>query len=536
MKSLTDDGLISPLKFHDHFIKALPGDPEMSNYRRGVYGACYSFVKPAKASSPNLIAYSTELANDLGLKPEFCNSPLFTGLFSGNIILDGMKPYASCYGGHQFGTWAGQLGDGRCINLGELETQNGQMFSVQIKGSGPTPYSRMGDGFAVLRSSIREFLASEAMYHLGVPTTRALSIIQTGNSVVRDLLYDGNPRLEPGAIVCRTATSFVRFGHFELYAARGDIECLKRLADYTIIHQFPHLGAPSSDIYTQWFFEICERTARLIAEWKRVGFVHGVMNTDNMAITGDTIDYGPFGWLDQYDENWTPNLSDNSVKRYRFRFQVEIAKWNLFQLARAISPLVKAPEELLNGLDLFSHRVENTWHQLLAKKLGVTLGGTDSDTSFCEELFNILQSLRIDMTVFFRKLAELEVYRTQHNRAVLLAPLKPAFYDSASFSEEDWCRLDSWVRTYVKKVQVSEMSNQQRIALMNRSNPKFILRNYLAQQAIEKAESGDFSMVMTLAEVLRNPYEEQHSFESLSEKQPENFRKASGNCALSCSS
>src|SRR5688572_12229981 len=326
--------------FASRFTDVLPADPETRNFRRQVTGACYSFVKPASFPNASLIAWSQELGNELGLTPATMGIEKFTAVFSGNLQEPGMHPYACCYGGHQFGHWAGQLGDGRAINLGEVTDIAGQHQVLQLKGAGPTPYSRTADGLAVLRSSLREFLCSEAMYYLGVPTTRALSLVLTGEKVVRDMFYDGNPQAEPGAIVCRVAPSFVRFGNFEIFTMRQDHAVLRQLADFTITRDFPHLGKPGPDTYFAWFKEVCARTAALMVHWMRVGFVHGVMNTDNMSILGLTIDYGPYGWLENYDPNWTPNTTDAQGRRYRFGQQPQIALWNLLQLANALYPLI----------------------------------------------------------------------------------------------------------------------------------------------------------------------------------------------------
>src|SRR3569623_2446364 len=265
-----------------------------------------------------------------------------------------MQPWASNYGGHQFGHWAGQLGDGRAITVGEIINAAGQRWELQLKGAGPTPYSRHADGRAVLRSSIREFLCSEAMHHLGVPTTRALCLVETGEAVVRDMFYDGHPREEPGAIVCRVAPSFVRFGHFELPYARNDVALLRQLADFTIRRAFPHLRGQGEALYADWFGVVCERTARLMALWMRVGFVHGVMNTDNMSILGLTIDYGPYGWIDDYDPDWTPNTTDAEGRRYRFGAQPQVAYWNLTRLAGALAPAFESVEPLQAGLERYA--------------------------------------------------------------------------------------------------------------------------------------------------------------------------------------
>jgi uncharacterized protein YdiU (UPF0061 family) len=298
------------LRFDNSFVRALPADPSTEPRPRQVNAALYSFVTPTRVSAPRVIAYSSEVAAMLGWTDEDVRSPNFAEVFGGNALIDGMQPYAANYGGHQFGNWAGQLGDGRAITLGEVLTDAGGRLELQLKGAGRTPYSRTADGRAVLRSSVREFLCSEAMHHLGVPTTRALSLVATGDKVVRDMFYDGNPQAEPGAIVCRVAPSFIRFGNFELPSAREDHPLLEKLIDFTIARDYPDLvaeGGDKSEQRARWFGEICARTARMIAHWMRVGFVHGVMNTDNMSILGLTIDYGPYGWVDNFDRNWTKN-------------------------------------------------------------------------------------------------------------------------------------------------------------------------------------------------------------------------------------
>ncbi|HEY2623701.1 MAG TPA: YdiU family protein, partial [Dyella sp.] len=293
------------LRFDNAFTRELPGDPETGARQRQVLGALYSRVEPTPVASPRVVAYSREMAQTLGLSESDLTSADFAAVFGGNALLEGMQPYAANYGGHQFGVWADQLGDGRAIALGEVLDAHGMRWELQLKGAGRTPYSRGADGRAVLRSSIREFLCSEAMHHLGVPTTRALSLVVTGDAVVRDMFYDGHPQEEPGAIVCRVAPSFIRFGNFELPAARGDIELLRKLVDFTIRRDFPELQGSGEALYAEWFGQVCERTAVMMAHWMRVGFVHGVMNTDNMSILGLTIDYGPYGWIDNFDPEWT---------------------------------------------------------------------------------------------------------------------------------------------------------------------------------------------------------------------------------------
>ncbi|HYD10612.1 MAG TPA: YdiU family protein, partial [Acidimicrobiales bacterium] len=330
------------LPFDNRFTRELPADPEPDNRRRQVEGAAYSRVAPTPVASPTTLVWSPEVASMLDLDPAVCTTQAFADVFGGNRVPEGADPFAMVYGGHQFGSWAGQLGDGRAIAIGEVVDRDGGHQTLQLKGAGPTPYSRTADGRAVLRSSIREFLCSEAMFHLGVPTTRALSLVLTGDGVVRDVMYDGNPEVEPGAVVCRVAPSFVRFGTFQLPASRGDIELLRSLVEFTIRNDYPH---HEGDV-AGWFTEVCERTAALVVDWMRVGFVHGVLNTDNMSILGLTIDYGPYGWLESFDPGWTPNTTDAGMRRYRYGAQPEVAHWNLWQLANALAPMLDDPSPL----------------------------------------------------------------------------------------------------------------------------------------------------------------------------------------------
>src|SRR6185369_12916479 len=367
MNGLVD---LCDLSFDNTFVRGLPADPLLHNVPRQVRGACYTRVDPTPAGSPTLLAWSDSVGRMLGASsPRSCTGPV-AEVLGGNRVLPGMQPYAARYGGHQFGNWAGQLGDGRAITLGEVVGADARRYEVQLKGAGLTPYSRTADGRAVLRSSVREFMCSEAMHYLGVPTTRALALVGTGEVVVRDMFYDGHPRAEPGAIVCRVAPSFLRFGNFELLAARGDVDLLKRLADYAIRHHFPALGAPSPETYAAWLTEICRRTAVLMAHWMRVGFVHGVMNTDNMSILGLTIDYGPFGFLDSYDPDFTPNTTDAGERRYRFSNQPRVAKWNLIKLAEALYPLIGSIPPLEEALAAYSETYEAEEGRMLAGKLG----------------------------------------------------------------------------------------------------------------------------------------------------------------------
>jgi serine/tyrosine/threonine adenylyltransferase len=526
------------LTFDNRFVRELPADPETANHRRHVIGACYSRVLPTKVARPQMVAYSREVARQLDLTPEVCESDYFVQVFAGNRLSAGMDSYATCYGGHQFGHWAGQLGDGRAINLGEVINRQGERLTLQLKGAGRTPYSRTADGLAVLRSSVREFLCSEAMHHLGVPTTRALSLILSGEQVIRDMFYDGHPKGEPGAVVCRVAPSFTRFGSFELFATRGDIELLRKLVDYTIRTDFPHLGEPSPEVYLTWFTEVCRRTAEMIVHWQRVGFVHGVMNTDNMSILGLTIDYGPYGWLENYDPHWTPNTTDATHHRYCFGHQPEIAFWNLEQLANAICPLIERVELLQQALNVYEENFIRSWQTMMAGKLGLHTFDPATDDELTTELLAVLQLVETDMTIFYRQLALIDTGRESLHASdeTLMRPLREAYYVPEQLTGEHAARIGNWLRSYIKRTQNDGTPDDLRRKRMNAINPKYVLRNYLAQLAIDEAELGDFSMINELLELLRHPYDEQPDKEELAAKRPDWARQRAGCSMLSCSS
>jgi len=524
------------LVFDNRFINDLPEDPVKENYRRQVQGACYSRVHPEKVSSPKLLSYSAEVAELIGISKNTCETKHFTEMFVGNRLVQGMDPYAMCYGGHQFGNWAGQLGDGRAINLGEIINRRGEHWTLQLKGAGPTPYSRNADGLAVLRSSVREFLCSEAMHHLGIPTTRALSLITTGELVERDMFYDGHPKEEPGAVVCRVSPSFIRFGNFEILSSRGETKLLQRLIDFTIRTDFPHLGKPSTNTYLQWFYEICQTTAEMIINWMRVGFVHGVMNTDNMSILGLTIDYGPYGWLEDFDSNWTPNTTDSHGRRYCFKRQPYIGQWNLLQLANSIHPVINDETPLQEGLKLYNDTFQKGWNDMMAGKLGFSNFQPQTDKELISELLVILQLVETDMTIFFRRLSELGIHADKKETDALLLPLLDAYYQPQQLDREYKNRIGQWLRDYIRRSLQENLSATERRRRMNRTNPKYVLRNYLAQLAIDKAEKGDSSMINQLLELIRYPYDEQPDNETFASKRPEWARNRPGCSMLSCSS
>jgi len=531
MNTAFDLKKLDALEIDTSFINYLPGDPVTENYTRQVARACYSHVKPESFPEASLIAYSRDSAQILGLDPQECESELFTQVFSGTRLLDSMRPYACCYGGHQFGNWAGQLGDGRAINLGDVHAPDGKLWTLQLKGAGPTPYSRSADGLAVLRSSVREFLCSEAMYHLGVPTTRALSLIATGNNVVRDMFYDGHPKKEPGAVVCRVSPSFTRFGSFEIFSARKEQDILKTLADYTIQRNFPHLGKPDKAVYLQWFREVCQSTATMIIHWMRVGFVHGVMNTDNMSVLGLTIDYGPYGWLENYDPDWTPNTTDAEGKRYRFGNQPMIALWNLVQFANAIYPLIEDVEPLEEILQEYKDSYETGWLEMMQSKLGFKESFVD-DEALVLSLIETFALAETDMTLFFRKLADVSA---NNDPLAALQIISPAFY-MPEIGPEAKQGFSAWLQKYVERLGKESRSDDARKAAMNEVNPLYVLRNYLAQLAIDKSEQGDHSMIEELLEVLHSPYTWQEGKDHLAEKRPDWARTRAGCSMLSCSS
>ncbi|MDD2720034.1 MAG: YdiU family protein [Gallionella sp.] len=513
------------LHFDNRFVRELPGDLSGKPHSRQTPGVCWAAIAPGPASHPTLLAHSPEVARLLDIGEEEVRSTAFLDAFSGNRLLPGMQPYASCYGGHQFGNWAGQLGDGRAIGLGEIINRNGQRLELQLKGAGATPYSRRADGRAVLRSSLREFLCSEAMHHLGIPTTRALSLITSGDGVQRDMLYDGNPAIEPGAILCRVAPSFLRFGHFEILAARGEHALLRRLVEFTLSRDFPGLRGDAR--FADWFRLVCERTATLVVEWLRVGFVHGVMNTDNMSILGLTIDYGPYGWVDNFDPGWTPNTTDAQWRRYCLGQQPDIARWNLQRLAEALAPVAPEQAALDAGLAHFDATLQARLGDMLAAKFG-WLAWQQGDAALVNDIFELMQRCEVDMTEFFRALANVA------QPAPDVETLRSAFYRDALYQNHRELFAD-WLARYAARLAQQDDTDAARRERMNRVNPRFVLRNYLAQQAIEAATQQDTSWLEKLLAAARRPYDDCHLPELIA-KRPDWALNKPGCSMLSCSS
>ena len=504
---------LSSLQWLSRFLDETPGDENIGGISRQVPRVCWSRVNPTPISKPIMRLWSNEMADELGVDE---GDEEYLG---GKKVADFMDPYAQRYGGHQFGNWAGQLGDGRAITLGEVDTGT-KILELQLKGSGVTPYSRFADGKAVLRSSIREFLCSEAMHHLGIRTTRALSMVTTGEDVIRDIMYDGRKAPEPGAIVCRVAESFIRFGSFQIHTMTRDYETLQTLVDYTVKHHFPNCNTNNDDGLIEWLKKIADETALMIAHWMRVGFVHGVMNTDNMSIHGLTIDYGPYGWLEDFDPNWTPNTTDATSKRYRFGQQAQIGAWNYARLLESISPLMEEEERLYEALEFYYDSYEKYNNAMWADKLGLEKFNSE-DEELVVELTSILQKVETDMTIFFRLLSSLN----EPN----INPLKFAFYNEDIIPVDEW---NNWLKKWWHRVNGKPDKGKMKLA-----NPKYVLRNWMAQLAIDAAEKEDYSVAIELYELLKNPYDEQSEFEvKWFQKRPEWARNRVGCSMLSCSS
>ncbi|MEG2102255.1 MAG: YdiU family protein [Flavobacterium sp.] len=519
------------LKINNRFTAELPADPETTNEVRQVKNTVFSYVDPTKPSNPKLIHASEEVAELVGISKDEIHSETFLNVFSGKEILSGTRPFAMSYAGHQFGNWAGQLGDGRAINLTEVEN-NDKFFMLQLKGAGKTPYSRTADGLAVLRSSIREYLCAEAMHYLGVPTTRSLSLMLSGDQVLRDVLYNGNPAYEKGAIVCRVAPSFIRFGSFEMLTARNELKNLKQFVEYNIKHYFPEITGEPKEQYLVFFKKVADSTREMILHWQRVGFVHGVMNTDNMSIHGITIDYGPYGWLENYDPNWTPNTTDSQYRRYRFGNQPQIAQWNLYQLANAIYPLINETEQLEKILESFMDDFVKDYKMMFLSKLGLfTLSETDN--ALIDDLEANLQLSETDMTIFFRNLSAVE---KEDSVEKAIKKIEFSFYKMEEVSGEILEAWKKWFSEYLERLKAESLSDQERSQKMNSVNPKYVLRNYMAQLAIDAADKEDYLLVNEFCTLLQKPYDEQPDYQKWFAKRPDWARSKVGCSMLSCSS
>ena len=468
----------------------------------------YTELRPTPLPSPHWVGTSHSVAQLLGLPEGWHQSEEALQALTGNQVLAGSTPLASVYSGHQFGVWAGQLGDGRAILLGELAGGH----EIQLKGAGRTPYSRMGDGRAVLRSSIREFLCSEAMHGLGIPTSRALCITGSPGLVRRE-------ELETAAVVTRVAPSFVRFGHFEHFAANDQEEQLRTLANYVIDRYYPECRSPEAtspwggNPYAALLHSVSERTAQLMAQWQAVGFCHGVMNTDNMSILGLTLDYGPFQFLDAFVPGHICNHSDHHG-RYAYNRQPNIAYWNLFCLAQALLPLIEDQDTALAALESYKTVFPDAFMARMHKKLGLTQA-QDSSEALVEPLLQLLAQNAVDYTIFWRRLSH-AVAEGQFE------PVRDLFADRAAF--------DAWLLSYSELLALEDKALA--ADLMLKSNPKFVLRNHLGEQAIRAAKGGDFSELATLQRLLERPFDEHPGHEAYADFPPD----WASSISISCSS
>jgi uncharacterized protein YdiU (UPF0061 family) len=450
-------------------------------------------LRPSPLPAPYWVGTSLNLARELGLDPTWLQSDEALHTFTGNQLLPAMRPLASVYSGHQFGHWAGQLGDGRAILLGELATPQGPQ-EVQLKGAGLTPYSRMGDGRAVLRSSIREFLCSEAMHALGIPTSRALCITGSDAPVRRE-------EIETAAVVTRTAPSFIRFGHFEHFSHSGQHVQLRQLADFVIAHHYPHCLERGGNPYAQLLEAVSERTAHTVAQWQAVGFCHGVMNTDNMSILGLTIDYGPFQFMDAFNPAHICNHTD-SGGRYAYHRQPNIAYWNLFCLGQALLPLMDEQQQALDALEPFKTVFPAALQQRMGAKLGLD-GVQPGDEALTEQFMQLLAKDAVDFTIAWRRLshavagfAAAGAAEAEARRA--LEPVRDLFLQREAF--------DAWAQNWRSRLQsqpgFDPLGTQAR---MLRTNPQVVLRNHLGEIAIQRAREGDFSRLQRLQAALEQP-------------------------------
>jgi len=467
----------------------------------------YSRVCPTPVPDPYLVAYSPQALALLDLDEGELKRPELIETLAGNQLLPGMEAIAALYAGHQFGHYVPQLGDGRAILLGEVTNAAGEGWEVQIKGAGRTPYSRGGDGRAVLRSSIREFLCSEAMHALGIPTTRALAIVGSDHPVYRE-------DEETAALVTRLAPSFVRFGSFEVFYYRNQVEPIKHLADYVIARYYPDL-ATLSDPYPEFLRQVALRTAELMAQWQAVGFSHGVMNTDNMSILGLTLDYGPFGFLDAFDPGYICNHSDTGG-RYAFDQQPDVAAWNITKLAQALVPLMSV-ETASQAIAEYPQVFGRAYLERMAAKFGLPPGGETANLVM--DALQLLAQNRVDYTIFMRRLCDFDSIAGASN-----TPLRDLFLDRAS--------LDAWAARYAAALRQQGSVDAERATAMRRLNPKYILRNHLAEIAIRRAAyQRDYSEIDRLHRLLMRPFDEQPEHEAYAAEPPDWARQIEVSCS-----
>ena len=468
---------------------------------------------PTPLPAPVWVAHNEVLRDALGLSKQLFTDESFLSAMAGCTLLDGSSPKASVYSGHQFGVWAGQLGDGRAISLGEIQTPLG-VQDIQLKGAGPTPYSRRGDGRAVLRSSIREFLCSEAMFGLGVPTTRALCVTGSPAKVYRE-------EVETAAVVARVSPSFVRFGHFEHFASIGNVDAVRSLVHHVVKEHMPALAEQAFDdkqLALALIKETTQRTASLMAHWQAVGFCHGVMNTDNMSILGLTLDYGPFQFLDGFNANHICNHSD-SQGRYAYARQPQIAYWNLFCLAQALMPLIEEQEPVLHALETYKTLYPDYYDVRMREKLGLS-DAQANDRTLVQDLLSLMDKDRVDYPLFWRRLSHAVGGSFASNKA--FEPVRDLFIHRDL--------IDTWLQSYEDRLANLDKNNVSKAML--KVNPKFVLRNHLGELSIRLAKNGDYSMVQYLLKVLQTPFDEHPEHEAWAGLAPE----WASDIEISCSS
>jgi uncharacterized protein YdiU (UPF0061 family) len=516
-ESLLDAPVTLPLDPTATAASAAPVDLglQFDNSFARLSGQFYTRLAPTPLPRPYLVAASTAAADLLGLTPQALRSDEAVEVLTGNRPIVGSEPLAAVYSGHQFGVYVPRLGDGRAILLGEAVGRDGQRWELQLKGAGKTPYSRMGDGRAVLRSSIREFLCSEAMHHLGVPTTRSLAVVGSDTPVFRETV-------ETAAVATRMSPSFVRFGSFEYFYWTKQHDALQQLADYVIDRFYPE-SREAPQPYLHFLEVVARRTARLFAQWQGVGFCHGVLNTDNMSILGLTIDYGPFGFMDAFDAGYVCNHSD-SHGRYAYNMQPQIAHWNLYALGQALVPLTDDIDATKGAIDTFVGEYSSAIDGVFRAKLGLATQQA-GDEALVNRLIDLLSANRTDWTRFWRRLSQLRVDATAPDDD---AAVRDLVIDRAAF--------DAWAGDYRTRLRAEGSDDAERRARMERVNPKYVLRNHLAEVAIRSARGDDgvrdFGEVERLLKVLERPYDEQPEFEAYAAEPPDWAR----GLELSCSS
>ncbi|MEC5394591.1 protein adenylyltransferase SelO [Bergeyella sp. RCAD1439] len=506
------------------YLSTFPYDSSLNPIPRQTPGKLLARANPVGFPNAVLIDFNEKLSLDIGLGS--LQTSQEEQFLHASFIPSKLQPYATAYAGHQFGQWAGQLGDGRALFAGEITNHHGQTTELQWKGAGLTPYSRHADGRAVLRSTVREYLMSEAMHHLKIPTTRALALSLSGEAVIRDILYSGNPKPEPGAVMMRTAPSFLRFGHFELLAAQRNLPLLSQLADFTIQNYFPEIQSKGKERYLDWFYSITEKTAHLITQWQRVGFVHGVMNTDNMSILGLTIDYGPFAIMEEYNPKFTSNTTDLPGRRYAFGQQENAALWNLWQLANALFPLIGEEDPIQEVLSAYDALITDKKNRMLCDKFGFNFPRKE-DPSFFQNWQNLAQELQADHTLFFILLEE---WNPEKNNAA--DHFEPCFYKPLNKDEKE--RFNALLALYSLRVQHNQQDQKETQNKMQQSNPKFVLRNYLLHECSEQLAQNDNTLFKKLKTALQSPYE--NRFSEFAIKRPDQYTNTPGCTMLSCSS